>query len=331
MSDAQISMDDIARVVGVSRTTVSFVINRRTGMNISDATVDRVWAAARELGYRPNAGAQALASRKTNLLGLITDITASPFGGGIIHGAQSEAWDHNKLLLIVSSEGNPQIEAVGLEMLLERRVEGVIFATQSHREIELPKSVDELPTVLVHCFDAEHRFPSIVPDEFDGGSTATRRLLDAGHTRVGFINLDPGLPASIGRLAGYEAALVASGVAVDPELVENGHATATGGYMAASALLDLAVPPTAIFCATDRMAMGAYDAIKERGMTIPEQIAVVGYDNQDIIASYLRPPLTTVALPFEEMGSAAVRTLATWDSTHSSQVIRGPLIERQSV
>src|SRR5258708_31298278 len=207
MPKRSVSMDDIARHVGLSRTTVSFVINRRAVMQISEESRRRIWDAVKELGYRAAAGAQSLASSRTNLIGLITDITTSPFGGGIIRGAQQAAWRQGKLLLIVASEGDPVMEAAAFEMLLGRRVEGVIYATLSHRQIALPDSANEVPTVLVHCFDRARAFPSIVPDEAEGGYGGTRRLIRAGHRRIALINLDPGLPAAVGRQAGYERAL----------------------------------------------------------------------------------------------------------------------------
>jgi LacI family transcriptional regulator len=149
--------------------------------------------------------------------------------------------------------------------------------------------------------------------------------------------------AAQGRLEGYRQALDEAGVVLDPTLVRNGHAEADGGYEEASALLELADPPTALFCGTDRMAMGAYDAIKQRGLRIKEDIAVIGFDNQELIADYVRPGLTTVALPFQEMGSQAVTLLSQaprspaqpdrpdQDPRGSRTVIDCPLIERASV
>lgn len=326
-------MEDIARHVGLSRTTVSFVINGRMDIHISEESRQRVWAAARELGYRPDAGARSLASKRTNLIGVITDITASPFGGGIVQGAQDAAWKRGKLLLTAGSDGDPNVEEAALEMLLERRVEGLIYATLSHRQVTVPEAMSEVPTVLVHCFDEARTYPSVLPDEIDGGYTGTRRLIDAGHRRIALINLDPGTPATVGRQEGYERALAEAGIEVDPRLIVSGHATAAGGFDRAAELLDLNDPPTGLFCCTDRMAMGAYDAVKERGLRIPQDIAVVGYDNQEIIAAYLRPPLTTVALPFEEMGVAAVDMLETMAAGSQGEqlTLPGPLVERNSV
>ena len=332
---ARVTMGDVASQLGLSRTTVSFVLSGRPDANIPQPTRDRVWDAVRELGYRPNAAATSLASRRTNLIGLVTEIATSPFAGEIIAGAQARAWNKGKLLFIVSSEGDTDIEDAAFEMMLERQVEGILYATTWHREVQLPASAHEVPTVLVNCFDARGDYPSFVPDEVEGGRLATEHLIAAGHRRVAFINLDQDIPAAIGRRAGYERALEEAGVEVDPTLVVSGHATADGGYDRARELLNLPHPPTAIFCGNDRMAMGAYDAVKERGMRIPQDVALVGFDNQEIIAGYLRPKLTTVALPFQEMGARAVDLLtanptATFPSPVGVQ-IACPLVQRASV
>lgn len=165
-------------------------------------------------------------------------------------------------------------------------------------------------------------------------------MLQAGHTRIGVINLDPVIPAAVGgRLEGAREALAVAGLELDPELVVSGYATADGGYEAACRILDRYPQqdrPTALFCLNDRMAMGAYDAIKERGLTIPPgDIAVIGFDNQELIAAYLRPKLTTVALPFEKMGALGVQTLAALTAGQpiiaDQQLVDCPLLERSSV
>jgi LacI family transcriptional regulator len=192
--------------------------------------------------------------------------------------------------------------------------------------------------VLINCYDADGKLPSIVPDERAGGRVAVERLLQAGHTRIGIINLDPVIPAAVGRLEGAREALAVAGLELDPELVVSGYATADGGYDAACQILDRYPEkdrPTALFCLNDRMAMGAYDAIKERGLTIPGDIAVIGFDNQELIAAYLRPKLTTVALPFQKMGALGVQTLAALTAGQpiiaDQQLVDCPLLERSSV
>ncbi len=334
-------MSDVARAAGVSRTTVSFVLNNAEHAdNVSEATKERVRRAANELGYRPDARARALAAQSTDWYGLLTDIVTTPFAAHIIRGAQEEAWRQRRFLLIApAGEGDrvdrEAFERRAVEKLLEQRVGGVLYAATWHREVAVPDLLRELPTVLVNCFDSQGELPCIVPDEVAGGRRATDRLIEAGHRRVGLINLDPAIPAATGRLQGWRDAHAAAGLPADDDLVVDGYATADGGYTAAQELLDRAEPPTAIFCANDRMAMGAYDAIKERDLRIPEDVAVVGFDNYEEIAAYLRPGLTTVALPFEEMGALGIQALDAiangGPAPAGRQLVDCPLLERRSV
>ncbi|WP_326600773.1 LacI family DNA-binding transcriptional regulator [Streptomyces sp. NBC_01803] len=328
-------MKDVALHAGVSRTAVSFVLNDRADASISAEVRRRILDAVEALGYRPDAGARALAAKRSDWYGLITEIVTAPFAVDVIKGAQDRAWADRRFLLIASAEDGAEMAHGAIDKLLEQRVEGLLYATTWHRAVRLPAAAREVPTVLVNCFDADGELPSVVPDEVTGGHRATGRLVRAGHERIGFVTLDPAIPASVGRREGYERALREAGITPDPDLVVPGYATADGGYEAAGALLDLPNRPTALFCGNDRMAMGAYDAIKERGLKIPGDVAVVGFDNQELIAAYLRPALTTVALPFEVMGAMGVDMLAALAAGQplvTSQVtVDCPLLERSSV
>lgn len=340
-----VTMNDVAKHAGVSRTAVSFVLSNRENASISEETRARINQAVQELGYRPNAGARALASQRSDWYGIVTEIVTAPFAVDIIKGAQDQAWLDRKFLLIAPSDQadavgpNEGLEDAATEKLLEQRVEGLLYAATFHRAVHVPASANEVPTVLINCFDADGKLPSIVPDERAGGRIAVERLLRAGHSRIGIINLDPNIPAAVGRLEGARDAMEASGLTLDPQLIVSGNATADGGYEAACRILDHypagAGRPTALFCLNDRMAMGAYDAIKERGLTIPADIAVIGFDNQELIAAYLRPKLTTVALPFEKMGALGVQTLAALTAGQpilaDQQLVDCPLLERSSV
>ncbi|WP_232547601.1 LacI family DNA-binding transcriptional regulator [Propioniciclava soli] len=336
---SDVTMADVAAAAGVSRTTVSFVLNKRQA-GIPEETRTRVLEAVSTLGYRPNAGARALASQRSDWIGLLTEIVTAPFAVNVIKGAKDRAWADHKYLLIASTDDNVTDAAgladqtVQIEKLLEQRIEGLLLAATWHRAITVPDVAREVPTVLVNCFDAAGEFPSIVPDEVGGGVVATQRLVAAGHTRIGFITFEDDIPAGQGRLRGYTRALEAAGLPFEPTLVTGGDATALGGYDAANRLLDRAERPTALFCGNDRMAMGAYDAIKERGLSIPGDLAVTGFDNQELVSAYLRPALTTVALPFEEMGAAGVATLTALiqgEEVPSLQTVSCSLLERSSV
>lgn len=329
-----VTMADVARHAGVSRTAVSFALNG-TDAAIPEGTRRRIRDAAAELGYRPNAAARALAVQRTGWYGLVTEIVTAPFAVDIVKGAQSAAWELGSFLLIAPSDEEPTMESLAIEKLLEQRVEGIIIAATWHRGIRVPDNAHDVPCVLVNCYDLDNRVPSIVPDERQGGRTAARALLDAGHERIGHITLSPGIAATVGRLAGLRDEMRLAGLPLGDELIESSDGTADGGYAAATRLLDLPERPTAIFCGNDRVAMGAYDAIKERGLRIPEDISVVGFDDQEILAGYLRPGLTTVALPFEEMGAAGVTmltSLAAGETITDRQIeIACPLRSRSSI
>ena len=327
-------MEDIARHVGVSRATVSYVLNDRRDGRVSEETRKRILQVAHDLNYRPNARARALAARRSGLLGMVTEVVTSSFGPEAVRGAQDQAWSTGMFLMIAASEGRPEMESLAVERLLEQRVEGMIFASGAHQAVTVPAAASELPSVLVHCFDADGRLPAVLPDEEGGGYIGTRRLLDAGHRRIGLINLKASTAAAQGRLAGYTKALAEAGIAPDPALVTHAPARSVDGYESMVKLLALPQPPSAVFCCTDRMAMGAYDAIKERGLSIPGDVAVVGFDNQVIISAYLRPALTTVALPFEEMGARSVALLVAalaGEEVPPVTVVECPLVERDSV
>lgn len=328
-------MYDVARAAGVSQTTVSFVVNNVASANIPQETRDRVWAVVAELGWQPNAMARGLRMRHSHTIGLISDeIATSSHAGKIIQGAQDAAWAQGKLLLVINTGNNPQIERTALKMLLERQVEGVIYATMYHRAVEPPPNIS-VPIILLDCYAADRSLPSVVPNEVQGGRTATELLLSKGHRRIGFINEVGPLPGMFGRLAGYKQALAAAGVPFDQQLVRAAPVTAAEGYRCANELLRLPDRPTGLFCYNDSMAMGAYDAAKQLGLAIPGDIAIVGFDNLELIATQLHPPLTTIELPHYQMGQWAVQYLLSQadeaPSAPIQQTIACPLIERASV
>jgi LacI family transcriptional regulator len=305
-------MKDVAERAGVSQTTVSFVINQTAGMSIPKATQERVWDAVAELGYRPNAAAKALRTSKTHSIGFVTDeLASSPFAGDMIRGAQDAAWQYEHLLMIVNTGGDPKIERAAVEELLVRRVDGIVYASMAHKEVTPPENLSEVPAILLNSYMPTGAWPMIRPDEVGGGFAATEALVREGHRRIGLINIGPDRVrlASEGRLEGYQDALARCGVRFDDALVRNGSADADDGYTFARELLELPNPPTALFCATDRMAMGAYDAARELGLSIPDALSIVGFDDQQLIARFLRPALSTVALPFYEMGRLAAEYL----------------------
>lgn len=329
-------MYDVARVAGVSQTTVSFVVNNVPNTNIPQETRDRVWAAVEELGWRPNALARGLSLQRSNTIGFVSDqIAIDPHAGKIIQGAQDAAWAQNKMLLVINTDSNSDIERAAMEMMLERQVEGLIYATMYHRPVTLLGAFRQMPTVLLDCYVEDRSLPSIVPDEVQGGRSATELLLQNGHRRIGFINHVEPIPATLGRLKGYKDALASYGMPFDPNLVCSGKAVTEEGYRCATRLMQLPQRPTALFCFKDEMALGAYDAVKELGLRIPDDVAIVGFDNLELIAAHMRPPLTTVELPHYAMGQWAVEYLLKHANDLNPEplqhIIACPLIKRASV
>ncbi len=302
-----VTMRDVAKAAGVSVATVSHVVNDKPGARIGDDARRRVQDAVLELGYRPNALAKTLSQGGSRFIGLVADaIATTPFAGQIIHGAQDEAWKHGYVLLVANTEGDPVVEKDVIAMMLEHQVHGILYSTWYHREIVVPRSSSR-PTPSWSMLLADGALPAVVPDERQGGRTATEQLLAAGHRRIAFINTTTPSPARSDRLAGYRDALEAAGVEFDARLVLEAEPQQEGGYAAAEAIVASGV--TAVFCHNDRVAMGLYDGLRERGVRIPADIAVIGFDNQDVIAAHLRRRCPRVALPHYELGAAGVRVL----------------------
>lgn len=330
------TMKDVAKLAGVSQTTVSFVINNTPDAGIPEETKERVWAAVTELGYRPNVLAQNLRTQRSGLLGFITDeIATTPYAGKIFEGAQDVAWAHGKILLLVNTKNNQEIKNAAIEMLLTRQVEGIIYATMYHRAVNPPEALSEVPTVLLDCFTEDRSFPSVVPEEAEGGRSATKYLLEKGHRRIGFINNSADIPATHGRLQGYKQALEDFGIPLDENLIRTTESESEGGYAQTMALMQFSDPPTAIFCFNDRTAMGTYDALNKLGLRIPDDVAVFGFDNQELIAAHLYPPLSTMELPHYCMGEwAANKVINLIEGKDNDPLIQHtlecPLVERQS-
>lgn len=324
------TIKDVAQAAGVSFKTVSRVLNNN--VSVTDETRARVYGAVEKLDYRVHQNARQLRTKKSNTIGFITDeIVTTPHAVHIIRGAQQAAWAHKKLLLVVNTERDEAIEAEAVEMLLERGVDGIIYATMYHREVVVPKVLENVPTVLLDCFDQSGTHPSVVPDEFQGGYLATQTLLEQGHTRIGLINVDNPF-AGEKRLAGYISAHEVAGVLVDTNLVRVGNSMADMGHALTLELMNLERPPTAFFCGTDRTAMGTYNALASLRLRIPQDVAVVGFDNEELISAYLCPPLTTVELPHFEMGRWAINKLMATNGARTTPcTLECPLVRRESV
>ncbi|MEV4737457.1 MULTISPECIES: LacI family DNA-binding transcriptional regulator [unclassified Microbacterium] len=327
-----VTMRDVAKAAGVSIATVSHVVNDKPGARIGEDARRRVQEAVADLGYRPNALAKTLSQGTSRFIGLVADqIATTPFAGQIIHGAQDEAWKHGFVLLVANTDGRAEVENDAIAMMLEHQVRGILYSTWYHREIAVPEALHHTDSVLVDCFAPGSGLPAIVPDEVQGGRTATEELLAAGHRRIAFVNTTTPSPAQTGRLEGYRAALEAAGVEYDDALVLPAAPEQEGGYEATARIVESGA--TAVFCHNDRVAMGVYDGLRERNLRIPEDVAVMGFDNQDVIAAHLRPTLSTVALPHYELGASGVRVLLGLEKPADDRptLVTCPPVRRRSV
>ena len=323
------TMNDVAALAGVSQSTVSFVVNDRPGARIGEATRKRVLEAVEELGFRTDLTARALKTGQTLTIGMLTDrIASTPFGGRIIVGAQEAAWRRDVLVLLADTGDDDNVQAAAVNALLDRRVDGLLFSAQSTGLVELPVSAPT-PTVLVNCFD-EAGTPSVIPDEEFGGGLAMRAVLDAGHTNVLYLAGEPDRWATAERIRGMAQAARAAGVTMG---ISYGGYDTDSGYerMREVARGEL---PTAILCASDRVALGVMLALSELSLRCPEDISVVGYDNQEYLAEVLHPALTTVELPFLDLGRRGVEqmfALAAGKKVDPQIKIRGRLVRRDSL
>ncbi|MGW0576081.1 LacI family DNA-binding transcriptional regulator [Streptomyces sp. NPDC002920] len=335
----RIGIKDVAAAAGVSVTTVSHILNEVEGKRVNTETRQRVLEAARQLGYAPNGLARGLRLKRSSTIGFVSDqIATTPHAGRIILGAQEEAAKHDLLLLMMNTGGDRELERREIELLLQRQVDGVLYASMYHRVVEVPEQLRSVPTVLLDARADDPSVPSVVPDEVQGGATAVRELLRHGHRRIGFLNNVDDIPATHGRLEGYRQALAEAGVPFDPRLVVAETASAAGAYRAALTLLRAVERPTALFCFADRMAMGVYHAAAELGLSIPADLSVIGFDNQELICDGMFPGLTTVALPHYEMGARAVAQLLALTGAKdrgtgpaAQEMLPCPLVARASV
>jgi len=336
------TLKDVATAAGVSSATVSLVLNGRAKGRVSKGIVIKVEAAAHELNYSPNLVARSLRTQESKTLGIISDAVATtPFAGQMLAGAQDVAWEHGWLLLVVNSNGDAEVESSAAQTLIKRNTDGFIYAAMYHQEITLPKALEHQKVFLLDCVDRNHKAPSVVPDEYNGALGAINHLIKFGHTRIAHVTTSEPVIAAARRLDAFRDGLKNAGIPEKTEYVVRSKKSDTeDGYLGTKQLLQLEEIPTAIFCYTDRMALGAYEAIQEAGLSVPDDISVVGFDDQPYLADALRPALTTVKLPHYEMGAWAARHLLenisdtdqnSEDQAIEEKLMNCPLVERDSV
>jgi LacI family transcriptional regulator len=328
----RVTMADVAREAGVSAMTVSRVINNKD--DVSSATRGRVLEVVDRLGYRPSGIARSLATRRTGTLGLVVPDVANPFFADVARGVEHVAYTEGYNVFLCNTEEDSQREESVLMSLEEKRVDGLVLCSSRLDDDELQPVLDRYPSVvLVNRNLEDNRTSTVVVDDQTGGCLATQHLLNAGHRVVGFLAGPPASRSGRQRLEGYRIALAAAGLPGDPSRVQPCSPKAEGGHHAARQLLAANPRLTALFCYNDLVAVGALQACAELGRRVPDDVAVVGFDDIPL-AALVNPPLTTCRVLRYELGAQAVRLLLSQIRGHPGDaehvVLRPELVVRAS-
>jgi LacI family transcriptional regulator len=302
-----VTIRDVAQAAGVSVATVSRVVSG-SSHHVKPGTRERVVAAVARLRYQPNLVARGLKKRVTHTVGLIVPDISNPFFPAIARGMEDVAHRAGFGVLLCNTYEDLAKERAYLTLLDTRMVDGMIFATvgsAAHVRMLRKRGV---PAVLIARVPERVGVDAVLVDNRRGTREATEHLLKLGHRQIAFIGGPPTLPDATERRAGYEQALTTAGIAVTPALIHDGGFRAEGGATAVDALLEQGVPFTAIVAANDLMAIGAMQRLRRRGRRIPEDVAIVGFDDITF-ASLVEPRLTTVAQPKYRMGRLAMERL----------------------
>ncbi len=329
------TMIDVASHAGVSQATVSLVLNGSPGVKLADSTRQRVKEAAEELGYTlPRRSPRKNSDTQPAIVFMVDELASDPWMAMAFDGAQKKATEfgYNTFLAVTSDDA--ENEAAVIDQFHGKDLAGVIYGTILTRRVEPSKPILKHRTVLLNCYDKDRKFHSVIPGDLLGGRTATQHLIEAGKRRIGFINGQQGIDASRDRLKGYRQALSSNDIPFDPALVKSGNWEPSSGYECTKELLQLQERPDAIFCGNDLMAYGCYDALREAGLRVPQDIAVIGFDDREI-AKNTHPPLTTLILPHFEMGEIAAECLIEMVRGHNTKPfqtkIECSLVLRESV
>lgn len=326
-------MVEVAKKAGVSTATVSRVVNQPG--TVSAKLERRVLSAMQKLKYHPSTLARSFRRQRTMLIGVLIPILEHPAYSRMASSIEKQLFDRGYRALICNSEEDESREQQYIEMLLQQRVDGIIINSSARDSQSLMAlGENDIPIVLFDRNLQDLRCNKVFCDNSMGGFIGMEHLIKLGHRRIGVVGAPTYPEPIIRRLKGIREAMTAYNHPDDPELIVTGDSQLFDmGYHAAQQLMDLDDPPTAIFALTDVTAVGVMHAVAERGYKIPQDISVLGYDDIPI-ASYMIPPLTTIAQPIVEMGKVAVdlllRQLEDEDQEPQSAVLETRLVERFS-
>ncbi|QLB20773.1 transcriptional repressor PurR [Vespertiliibacter pulmonis] len=301
------TMKDIARLAGVSLSTVSHVVNR--SRFVSPEITERVQNIITELNYKPSLVARSLKIKETNTFGMLVTASNNPFFSEVVRQVECYCERHHYHLIVVNTDNNSQSLKKHLDRLLAKQVDGLLLMCSEPQSVDMKIMANiHLPMVVIDWWQQPVNADIIHENSELGGYLATKALIDAGYTKIAVITGELSKSLSVNRLKGYKRAFIEKNLPICEDWIVESHFCYEGGVQATSKLLSLPNRPQAIFAMSDSIAIGAYHAIWQAKLAIPQDIAIIGYDNIEL-AQFLSPPLSTIHQPKARLAKNAVEQL----------------------
>jgi LacI family transcriptional regulator len=302
------TMKDIARLAGVSTSTVSHVINKTRF--VSEEISERVNSAAKELNYAPSALARSLKMNRTRTIGMLVTTSTNPFFGEVVKGVERSCYRQNYNLILCNTEGDTERMKASIDTLLQKRVDGLILmcSTLEGEKLDIFDQYPSIPVVVMDWGPMHFESDKIQDNSFLGGYLATKHLIESGHKEIGCITGPLNRHQALMRYEGYKKALKEHHIAISPGWIVESDFECDGGAKSLEVLMSRGALPTSLFICNDMMAMGAINVAHEKGIHVPNDLSIIGYDDIHI-AKFMSPSLTTIHQPKYRLGKAAVETL----------------------
>ncbi|KQA27274.1 transcriptional regulator [Vibrio metoecus] len=302
------TMKDIARLAGVSTSTVSHVINK--SRFVSDEIAERVNNAAQQLNYAPSALARSLKMNRTKTIGMLVTTSTNPFFGEVVKGVERSCYHQGYNLILCNTEGDNQRMKASINTLLQKRVDGLLLmcSTLEGERLDVFDRYPDIPIVVMDWGPILFASDKIQDNSLQGGYMAAKHLIESGHKEIGCITGPLIRHQAQMRYEGYKRALAEAGIAINPDWIVESDFECEGGYQAFEKLYERGKLPSALFVSNDMMAMGVIQAASQRDLRVPDDLSLIGYDDVHI-AKFMTPALTTIHQPKYRLGKAAVDTL----------------------
>ncbi|EGQ9852880.1 substrate-binding domain-containing protein [Vibrio cholerae] len=302
------TMKDIARLAGVSTSTVSHAINK--SRFVSDEIAERVNNAAQQLNYAPSALARSLKMNRTKTIGMLVTTSTNPFFGEVVKGVERSCYHQGYNLILCNTEGDNQRMKASINTLLQKRVDGLLLmcSTLEGERLDVFDRYPDIPVVVMDWGPILFASDKIQDNSLQGGYMAAKHLIECGHREIGCITGPLIRHQAQMRYEGYKRALAEAGIAINPDWIVESDFECEGGYQAFEKLYQRGKLPSALFVSNDMMAMGVIQAASQRGLRVPDDLSLIGYDDVHI-AKFMTPALTTIHQPKYRLGKAAVDTL----------------------